>query len=101
MSRENKIGLGIVGLIAVAIVAHWLDDRCVSAWLRYGVVVPECPAGDVHVSLTENALNLRRGEKAVLQLSGQLLYVVGNAVNVMGTPIKVKDATVELVRDDK
>ncbi|MDP2342297.1 MAG: MG2 domain-containing protein [Deltaproteobacteria bacterium] len=101
MRRDNKIILASFGVLLLLVGFGVSRVMCINAWLRYGVVVEQCPDGDVHVGLTVSANDLRRGVPGLVNASGALLYAVEHRTDVKSTPIDVDDLEVSFARTDE
>ncbi len=101
MRRDNKIILASFGLLLVLSIWMLSSMLCIGAWLRYGVVVDQCPDGDVHVGLSVSANDLRRGQPGLVTAYGQLLYAVAGRTDVKSTTIDVDDFEVSLAPSDQ
>ena len=64
-------------LAAVFLVSRFF---CLSAWLRFGITVDECPDGRPRQTLAVSADRLRRGAEGSILVSAQAHYTVGSAI---------------------
>ena len=100
MRRDNKIILASFVLLLLLVGFSVSRVVCIGAWLRYGVVVEQCPDGDVHVGLDVSANDLRRGQPGLLNASAALLYAVGGDTEVRRTSIDVSRLEVGFARTE-
>ena len=100
MRRDNKIILASFLLLLLLVGFGVSRVMCIGAWLRYGVVVEECPDGDVHVGLTVWANEMRRGVAGLVSANGALLYAVHDRTDVRSADIDVDDLEVSFARTE-
>lgn len=79
MSRAKKILLGLVGAVVLVALLIISNQLCISAYLKYGMVVPECPSGDVLGGVRVNAYGLRRGTEGTVSVAAVGHYTTGPA----------------------
>lgn len=101
MRRDNKIILAS-GVVLLLLVGFGVSRvLCIGAWLRYGVVVDQCPDGDVHVGLTVWANELRRGQPGAVTANAALLYAIEGRTDVLSANIDADDLAVSFARTDQ
>ena len=96
MKRDKKIILASCALLVVLVGWGVSKTVCISAWLRYDVVINECPDGDVHVGLNVSADGLRRGVPGRVSATAELLYAVADNTELRRAPLDVDDLEVSL-----
>ena len=94
MKRDKKIILASCALLVVLVGWGVSKTVCISAWLRYDVVINECPDGDVHVGLNVSADGLRRGVPGRVSATAELLYAVADNTELRRAPLDVDDLEV-------
>lgn len=82
MSRDAKIGLSITAALVFAGLLAVSQVVCLSAWLRYGMVVGSCPSGEVVPIVGINAYGMRRGTSGTVEISAYGAYTTGPADQV-------------------
>jgi len=100
-SRKKRIllyGLGAVVLGAGVLASQLV---CLSGYLRYGIWVHSCPAGDPQVGVQINAYGLRRGSKGQISLAAPVFYTTGPADQVRIARSHRFDGEVSLVRGEQ
>jgi hypothetical protein len=99
MSRRTKVLLAASFVMVLGlVVGARLSRTCVSASLRYGVTVPTCPDGAVHVGLELTTEELRRGQKGRVQISATMLYAVAGEANARAAQLDRVDVELSLLR---
>ena len=100
MNRRTRIVLAL-GVVVLLIAGTYLaSTRCVGFWLRTGTVVDQCPDGDTHVGVSVEAGGLRRGQKALVTATAQVLYVTKGSIDVRSAAIDATNARWTLWRAD-
>ena len=86
--------LAVVLLIASQIV-------CLSAWVRYGILVPRCPDGTPRQTVFAQANGLRRGTEGRVTCGARAHYTLGPADLALGTRVRRLDCSVSLVDGER
>ncbi len=99
--REYKIALGIVGAVFLGfflLCAH--QFFCVPAWLRWGIVVGECPVGTPVPEASLDAYGLRRGQPGSVYVNARAVYSEGDADAGYRTNLRRFGVDLSLVAQD-
>lgn len=100
MSRAKKVLLGLgaaVALIALLIISNVV---CISAYLKYGMAVEQCPSGDVLGGVRIDAYGLRRGTPGQVQVGAYGYYTTGPADEIRTASLSRITARLELLDGD-
>ena len=98
--KRKWIALGVAGLIGVTVYAVWPRGYCRSAKLAYGIIVDQCPDGDLRQSLRIDGWDLRRSGQGTVTISATALYTVDTADQVNRASIPELTAELTLVDAD-
>ncbi|HWU87045.1 MAG TPA: MG2 domain-containing protein, partial [Kofleriaceae bacterium] len=70
----------VVVAAVAAVVGLAIDsDHCRDAWVRYGLSLPVCPAGDVRQTATMQVIGLRRGAEGYVSVDAVAHYTTKDA----------------------
>lgn len=87
VARWKKILLCIAGGILLVMLLIGSQLVCLSAWIQYGVLVPECPDGEMRLGVTLNASALRRGQYGTVEIGAIAHYTTGRADASRSAPV--------------
>lgn len=76
MTRRRKLALLAAALVGAA-VAYTASELCIRAWLFDGILVPQCPAGEVRPTYHLSVSGARRGHPAWITVHGAAHYTPG------------------------
>ena len=96
--RKIKITFGIVGgvfLVLMMLCANLFV--CIPAWVRWGVLVGDCPAGKPVAEASMDAYGLRRGQPGTVYVNMDAVYSRGAADDDYRTPLRRFDVDLYLV----
>ncbi len=77
MTRWKKILLCILGGVLLVVLLIASQVVCLTAWIGYGVLVPQCPEGEMKLGATLEASGLRRGDWGNVQIGANANYTTG------------------------
>ncbi len=78
--RKLKLGLGVVlGVFVVLMLLCTNLFVCIPAWVRWGIVVPDCPVGTPVPEASLEAYGLRRGQPGTVYVHLDAVYSRGGA----------------------
>jgi hypothetical protein len=78
--RKLKIGLGVVAGVFVVLMLLCANlFVCIPAWVRWGIVVPDCPVGTPVPEASVEAYGLRRGQPGTVYVYLDAVYSRGGA----------------------
>lgn len=100
LSRKKKFVLyGLAGLTGLGLL---LASRviCLSAYLRYGILVGQCPVGTPQAGVQIEVHGLRRGSEGGVSVSAPIFYTTGPADELREARTRRLSPTLTLVRGE-
>src|SRR5580700_10968426 len=86
------------GLVVVVLVAWWLTHGvCVGTWLSKGLVIEQCPDGELRQTVNANTGELRRGAPGWIRVMAFAHYTTGPSDENQEALIPKADTSVSLV----
>ncbi len=96
--RNLKLTLGIVGgvfLVLTLLCANLVV--CIPAWVRWGILVHDCPVGKPVAEASLEAYGLRRGQPGTVYVNMDAVYSRGGADDDYRAPLRRYDVDLYLV----
>lgn len=96
MTKRKVLLIGVLLLLAV-IGGVISTQLCLTAWVRYGAVLPVCPDGNIIQGARAYAYGLRRGAPGTLYVAADANYTAGSAMDARSGPIGRFEPSLELL----
>lgn len=101
MSAMKKFAIVFSALALTFVLALLSQVICISGFVRYGMLVHECPSGTPKAVARLNAWSLRRGNPGTVELSAAAYYTPGPADYAELATLRRSTPTLELLQGDK